>query len=152
MFVIDAELKSFLEAGVAAQLGTASADGRPDAVNAWGPRVNPDGSVSIFIDTVRAPRPLANLASNPRVAVVFADPVSYRSVQLKGRWRSTSKPSPAEDAWVERHRELLASTLALVGDDPQAKRNTSFDDVTRIDFDVEHAFDQTPGPRAGREL
>jgi len=152
MFVIDAGLKEFIEGGVAAQLGTASADGRPNAVNAWGPRPNPDGTMTIFIDTPRAARPIANLAANPRVAVIVADPVSYRSIQFKGRWRGCSVPSAEEEAWVQRHRELLASNLALVGDDPESKWNTSMKELTRLDFDVEEAFDQTPGPQAGRPL
>ena len=152
MFVIDPELKAFLEAGVASQLGTASAAGRPSAVNAWGPRVNTDGTVSVFIDTIRAATPMANLATNPRVAVIFADPMSYRSIQLKGRWRGCSVASPEEERWVARHRDNLASTLALVGDDPASKSNSAWDELTRIDFDVEHAFDQTPGPLAGRPL
>ena len=152
MFVIDPELKAFLQGGVASQLGTASADGRPNAVNAWGPRVNEDGSMTIFIDTIRAAKPLANLATNPRVAVVFADPVSYRSIQLKGGWRGCSRPSAEEERWVGRHREILAAALALIGDDPASRGNTSWEELTRVDFEVEQAFDQTPGPQAGRQL
>jgi len=152
MFVINEELKEFLEKGLVSQLGTASAAGRPSAVNAWGPRVNADASMTIFIDTIRAARPLANLAANPKVAVIFADPVSYRSIQVKGRWRSCSMPTAEEEAWVARHRELVVASLALVGDDPDTKTNVAWDELTRIDFEVEAAFDQTPGPLAGQPL
>lgn len=152
MFVIDSEMKAFLQGGVASQLGTASAEGRPNAVNAWGPRVNEDGSLTIFIDTVRAAGPLSNLATNPRAAVIFADPITYRSIQLKGRWRGASRPTPEEERWVARHRDSLSAALAVIGDDPESKRNTAWDDLTRIDLDVDHAFDQTPGPQAGRPL
>jgi predicted pyridoxine 5'-phosphate oxidase superfamily flavin-nucleotide-binding protein len=152
MLPVDPELKDFLEGGVAAQAGTADPSGRPAVTNAWGPRVNRDGTVTVFFDTRRAGPALANLALNPRIAVVFADPVSYRSVQLKGRWRSTSAVSEEDRAWVQRHRELYASATVLVGDSPDSMRNMWGAEVTRVDFDVEAAFDQTPGPNAGLPL
>jgi hypothetical protein len=152
MYRIDAALKEFVESGVAIQVGTASDAGKPHAVSGWGARVNPDGSMSVFIEAKRAPRPLANLATNPKVAIIFGDPISYRSVQLKGRWRSTAVPSDADRDWVSRHRDLFASSTSLVGDNPNSIRNLWMDDVTRIDFEVEQGFDQTPGPEAGRAL
>ena len=72
MLPVDPELKDFLEGGVAAQAGTADPSGRPAVTNAWGPRVNRDGTVTVFFDTRRAGPALANLALNPRIAVVFA--------------------------------------------------------------------------------
>ena len=152
MYRIDGPLKDFLESGVAIQVGTASDAGKPHAVNAWGARVNADGSMSVFIEAKRASRPLANLAANPRIAVVFGDPITYRSVQLKGYWRSSARPSNTDLEWVGRHRDLFVSSTSLVGDNPNSIRNLWMDDVTRIDLEVEHAFDQTPGPEAGRTL
>jgi hypothetical protein len=133
-------------------MGTASAEGKPHAVAGWGARVNGDGTMSVFIEAKRAARPLANLATNPKIAVVFGDPITYRSVQLKGRWRSTAVPSEEDERWVTHHRDLFHSTTALVGDNPNSIRNLWMDEVTRIDFDVHEAFDQTPGPEAGRPL
>lgn len=152
MYVIDQELKEFLESGVALQVGTADLDGKPHGGSAWGPRVNEDGSMTIFLDTRRAGRPLANLAVNPRIAAVFAHPVLYRSVQLKGRWTATRAATAAETEWVERHRELFATNVILVGETPESVRNTWMTDVIRIDFVVDSAFDQTPGPNAGQPL
>jgi predicted pyridoxine 5'-phosphate oxidase superfamily flavin-nucleotide-binding protein len=152
MYRIDDSLKEFLESQVAAQAGTADTSGRPSIVNAWGPRVNPDGTVSVFFDTRRAGQPLANLATNPRIADVFGDQISYRSVQLKGRWLATAAATDAEYAWVQRHRELFASATVLVGDSPDSVRNTWGEEVTRVDFAPESAFDQTPGPNAGVPL
>ncbi len=152
MYSIDPGLKEFLESGVATQVGTASAAGKPSAVNGWGCRVNGDGTLTVFIDTLRAATPLANLATNPKVAVVFADPISYRSVQLKGRWRAASRATEDEERWVARYREMLFSNLALIGDNSDSRANTAWDELTRIDFDIEQAFDQTPGPQAGQVL
>lgn len=152
MYRIDAELKEFLESGVALQVGTANLDGEPHGGSAWGPRVNDDGTCTVFLDTRRAARQLANLAMNPKLAVVFAHPVSYRSVQLKGRWISTSAATKEDDDWVKLHREQFATNVVLIGDSPETIRNTWMLDVIRIDFAVEAAFDQTPGPNAGQPL
>jgi hypothetical protein len=152
MFQIDAALKEFLESRVAVQVASANRAGRPHSSSAWGPRVNTDGSVTLFFDSPRAGSHFANFAQNPRLAAVFGDPISYRSVQLKGRWISTSEPSEEERKWVNRHRQLFASAAVLVGDPPDSVRNMWMDEVTRIDFLVEAAFDQTPGPNAGMPL
>ncbi len=152
MFRIDTALKDFLESGIAAQAGTADLKGRPFSTSAWGPRVNDDGSVTVFLDAERSIRPLANLAENPKIAVIFGDPISYRSVQLKGRWIATSAPTSEERDWVRRHRERYASVTVLVGDRAEAMRNAWMEEVIRIDFAVDAAFDQTPGPNAGLPL
>ena len=152
MFAIDEELEAFLLGGVACQLATADLEGRPQAGYAWGPRVNGDGSLSVFLETRRAARRLANLAVNPKVAVIFADPITYRSVQLKGRWLSTSGATEDDQAWVKRHRDMFASNVVLIGEGPEAIRNMYMADIIRIDMRVEAAYDQTPGPDAGKPL
>ena len=152
MYDVTPELKEFLESQVAVQAGTADASGRPAIVNAWGPRVNRDGTITVFFDTRRAAQPLANLATNPRIALVFGDPITYKSVQVKGRWLATLAASVADLEWVQRHRELFASATVLVGDSPDSMRNMWGEEVTRVDLAPEAAFDQTPGPNAGATL
>lgn len=152
MYAIDEATKEFLEGGMAVQVGTANAAGRPQIANAWGPRINEDGTISLFLDSAGAASTLANLASNGRIAVIFADPITYRSIQFKGKWLSAAAPTEMETAWVQRHRELFTSATVLVGDNPEAMRNRWWQEVTRIDFQVESAFDQTPGPNAGLPL
>ena len=153
MYEFDPATKAFLEGGgLAAQVGSADANGRPQVAAAWGPRENGDGTLSVFLDTARAGRTLANLAMNRRIALIVADPISYRSIQFKGEWLTAAVPTEEERAWVQRHREVFASNLALVGDSPGAIRNMWMEETTRIDFTVHAAFDQTPGPQAGQPL
>jgi hypothetical protein len=153
MYQFDPDTTAFLDgAGLAAQVGSADPAGRPQVAVAWGPRENGDGTISVFLDTARAGRTLANLAMNRNIALIVADPISYRSIQFKGEWLTTAVPTEDERAWVQRHREVFASNLALVGDSPGAIRNMWMDEITRIDFTVRAAFDQTPGPRAGQPL
>lgn len=153
MFAFDQATIEFLQSpGLAAQVGSADSAGRPQMAPAWGPRTNADGTMSVFLDTARAGKTLANFALNRHLAVILADPISYRSIQVKGEWLGASRPSDSDIEAVQRHREAFASNLALVGDNPEAIRNLWMEDVTRIDFSVTAAFDQTPGPSAGAPL
>lgn len=152
MYELNDDVLEYLRGGIAVQVATATPTGRPQATNAWGPRWNGDGTITLFLDTAAAGQTLANLAVNGKIAVITADPVSYRSIQFKGKWLSASQPTDEEREWVKRHRELFTTAMALVGDDPEAIRNRWLDEVTRVDFEVEAAFDQTPGPNAGLPL
>ena len=154
MYLIDDELKSFLESGVVTAVATVSAAGRPHHAPAWGPRVvEGNRAVDIFLEDPRAETPLADLDETGRMAIVFAEPVTYRSVQLKGLKVEVAPATEAERSWIESHRERCLATLALIGDPAPVLRNLWIDSShTRVRIAVEQAFDQTPGPNAGVPL
>jgi len=154
MYQINDELKEFIESGLQVMVGTADMAGNPASTNGWGPYVHDDGrTLSVFLDEKRAGRTLANLGENGKVAVLMADPISYRSIQLKGRYLpGKGAVSAADRRWVDQHRQTASSTLALVGDSTAAIRNMWMEELVRIDVSVESAFDQTPGVQAGRTL
>ena len=84
--------------------------------------------------------------------MTVADPISYRSVQLKGVFVETGEPTEVDRAWVQRHREMFLIATTLVGDSPTAMRNRWLDDIVRVTYRPERAFDQTPGKHAGIPL
>lgn len=152
-FKIDRALKDFVESGVGVLVGTGDANGRPHLAYGWGPRVAADGaSVDVFIDSLRAGQTLSDVRANGRIAVTIGHPVSYRSVQLKGTVIAHGDATESDDDWVRKHREAFVVATSLVGDPPETIRNLWLDDVTRLSFTVEQAFDQTPGPEAGKPL
>jgi hypothetical protein len=153
MFRIDEQLREFVESGLPAVVGTANPAGRPHVAYGWATRVLDDrATMEVFLDSARSERTLANLHTTGRIALTLADPVSYRSVQFKGVFRDSGEPSDADREWVQRGREAFATAVALIGDPPSVIRNLWLDDVVRVTFEVERAFDQTPGPEAGRPL
>jgi predicted pyridoxine 5'-phosphate oxidase superfamily flavin-nucleotide-binding protein len=152
MYRIDDKLKEFIEAGPATIIGTGDAGGRPHVAYGWAPRVTDTSTVEVFLDTARAERTLSNLSDNKRIAVTFADPVSVRSVQLKGTFERRFEPNDADQTWVRQAREAFVVSTSLIGDPPTVIRNLWLDDVIGIVVNVESAFDQTPGPDAGRPL
>ncbi len=154
MYTIDDELREFIQSGVAVVVGTADDRGRPQLTYGWGPRVRDDRtSLSLFLDIGRADATLENLRTTGKIAVTFASPISYRSVQLKGTFLGMSDATAADRDWVQQHRDAFMTAAALVGDPMRgSSRNRWMEDVLRIDFTVEQAFNQTPGPSAGDAL
>ncbi|MCK9519110.1 MAG: pyridoxamine 5'-phosphate oxidase family protein [Dehalococcoidia bacterium] len=153
MYRIDDDLKEFLESGVAILVGSADEQGHPQLAQGWGPMVAADRvHMSVFLDTARAHRTLANLRATRNVAVTFASPISYRSVQIKGHFLDTATPNATERDWVQHHRHAFLTATALIGDPLAGSRNLWMDDVIRLDFSVDRAFNQTPGPEAGNPL
>jgi hypothetical protein len=108
--------------------------------------------MEVFLDAERAERTLANLTENPRIAVTFADPVSYRSVQLKGEFESRGDVTEADKEYIRERREGFVVSTSLIGDPPETIRKLWMEETIKISLRVEHAFDQTPGPEAGKSL
>jgi hypothetical protein len=152
-FHIDPALKEFVESGVAVLVATGDKERRPHVTYGWGPRVHADGStVDVFVDSVRADQTLANLRANGRIAMTVAHPVYVRSVQFKGRFQGIGEGTSEDSAWVQRHRDAFLVSTSLIGDPPEVIRRLWTEDVVRLSFVVERAFDQTPGPEAGKPL
>ena len=150
---IDADLKAFIESGVAVLVSTGDAERRPCVTYGWGPRVREDGrTIDVFLDEPRAGQTLANARANGHMAMTVAGPVSYRSVQLKGIFAESGDATADDEAWVVKHREAFVIETSLVGDPPDAIRGMWMDDIVRLSFVAERAFDQTPGPGAGKPL
>lgn len=153
MYVVGEELRELIESGVAVSVATADATGRPHLATAWGPRVGPDGTTaSVFIDRARSATTVEDIEATLRIAMTVGDPISYRSIQLKGTSLGCADPTEEDRDWVRRHREAFMVSIALIGDPPALGRNMWSEEVIRIDFLVEQAFEQTPGPDAGRPL
>jgi general stress protein 26 len=153
MYVVSDELRELIESGVAVSVATADAAGSPHLNTGWGPRIGPDGTTaSVFVDRARMTPTTDDLETTRRIAMTVGDPISYRSIQLKGTAIAVADPDDDDWEWVRRHREAFLVSIALIGDPPNVGRNMWTEDVVRIDFRVEQAFDQTPGPDAGRPL
>lgn len=152
MFTFTDDLREFVALPVAVLVGTGDSDRRPEGLGGWGPRVSGEHSLDVFLDAERADRTLANLRDNGRIAVTLAYPITHRSVQFKGRMREVAPPTPEDIEFVQTHREAFVVVTSLIGDPPEAIRAMWLDDVVRVTMEVEAAFDQTPGPGAGKPL
>lgn len=153
MYRIPDDLGALIHSGPPTIVGTGDNSGRPHVAYGWAPRVHPDRvTVDVFLDKARSDKTIQNLNANGRIAMTVAEPVSYRSVQLKGRFRDSGEPDENDKVYIQAGREAFAAKLSLIGDPPAVVRNLWLPDTVRITFTVEAAFDQTPGPEAGKPL
>lgn len=150
---IDQRLADFLQSGVIVAVGTRDARLAPCVTRGWGGRVCGDGaSLDLFVGRTVSQATLADLRDNGRMAVTFGCPISFRSVQVKGRCTAIAEPEAGDRDWVERHRRALVRGFAQAGISPGWVDRMRVDDLVRVRLQVEAVFDQTPGPRAGAEL
>ena len=98
---------------------------------------------------------LEDLRDNGAIAVVFSQPSTARTVQLKGTGVAIATASAGDLAAVASCREALAADLASTGFSREfALRllDAPDEDIVAVRFLPRSAFDQTPGPRAGAPL
>lgn len=134
-------------------VAAATNDGRPFATLGWGPRVNDAGDrLTVFVEERRATDVLRSIRENGRIAVTYGDPISYRSVQVKGRDCAVVPMAYGDEEAITQHRNTVASNFALTGDPLTGLRNMWMNDFIRLEFTIAEAYDQTPGPNAGRPL
>lgn len=150
---LPAELAAFVQSGLS--ISVCGRDERlvPSLAKGVGCRVRPDGrelTVLLFADAAEAVA--RDIATNRLIAVVFSQPSSNRTVQLKGRDATPVPATPADVALVRRHLALFAAEIAPMGWDQRYVDALFWHDPAQllaIRFTPEFAFAQTPGPNAG---
>ena len=153
------ELAEYVVSGVSVVVGTRDAQRVPEITRAWGPRVSRDRrSLSLCVALAGSRRTLANLRENGRLAVTFALPTNYRSIQLWGRCLGTGALNREDLAALAVHRDSFARLNETMGV-PRTVIETFWQRelqespvMIKIRFKAEQIFDQTPGPGAGSPL
>lgn len=154
--LLSADLLAMMVRGVSVNVASRDAALRPSLMRAVGSDVAPDGSrITVYLARSQSGQLLQDIASTGQLAVVFSQPSTHRSVQVKAT-AATLRPA------VEADRDVLARYLASmerevanVGFPPPLTRAMlahRLEDVVAVTFTPQEAFDQTPGPRAGKSL
>lgn len=142
--------------GVSVSVGSASAVLRPSITRGIGCRLAPERTrVSVFVVAEQSRELLDDVRDTLRVAVVFSQPSSHRTLQLKGRDACVEALAPGDRALIERYGRAFSAELGAVGFGPlftHALIDSAGGEVVAISFTPCAAFDQTPGPRAGEPL
>ncbi len=143
----------FIESGVSMLVGTRDAALRPSCTRALGARVHPErSSLTVYLPAWAAPRLVADLEQNGRIAIAFSRPISHQTIQVKGRAGSWRASGEADRAVQERYLAALLEQLHAVGLPRSLGRRLHWWPSVAVDVEIEAIFLQTPGPDAGRRL
>ncbi|HUS30361.1 MAG TPA: pyridoxamine 5'-phosphate oxidase family protein [Kofleriaceae bacterium] len=147
------ELVAFAHGGVSILVGTCSRDGVPDCVRGMGVRIWPDAChLTLIMPAKTGAQSIANLATNPRLAVTLSHIPSHKTVQVKGNVLAIRDGNADDRALAEKYRVLLAEDLAFVGQPAANTLRLGIWPCHAIDLAIELVFAQTPGPSAGVKL
>jgi hypothetical protein len=152
---LDAVHAAFIQGPVSVIVASRNAGLVPDVVRGCGCRVSRDRrQVTVLIEPGRTSSLLDDIAANGLIAVVFSQPSTHRTIQLKGTDARIVAVTAADRAAASRHREAWSSDLAGIGYSLEfaTALHGGAGALTAIRFTPAAAFQQTPGPGAGRPL
>jgi hypothetical protein len=153
---LEAAHAEFIQGGVSVIVATRDAGLVADAVRGCGCRVSHDKRrVTVLVDRVRAGTLVPDVAANGRIAVVFSQPSTHLTIQLKGEDASVVTPRPSDRALVASHRRQWVEELCGLGysrEFAEAFWGPLPETLVAVAFTPSAAFQQTPGPAAGQPL
>lgn len=154
--VLDSRVLEFLQRRLMVSIASRSADHVPSVVRCIGYRLfEAPQRMALFARTRDAEAVLADIRASGLVAVVFSEPSTHRTLQVKG---DDAVAGPLEEGdWpmIGAHLEAAVTELCPLGYTEAWVRKV-FEatpaQVQAVRFTPSSAFAQTPGPRAGEPL
>jgi len=157
--LIDDTQAAFLQGGVsisAASSGARSDQTFPSLCRVLACEVAPDRRrLTVLVSRTQAAQLLQDVGESGRLAVVFSQPSTHRTLQIKGENAWVGPVSPQQLDAVRRHRDAFVSEVVPLGfPDPLVRLllTCDDDDIVAISIVPVAVFDQSPGPRAGSML
>ena len=147
---------AFIQGGVS--IIAAGRDGMNETTvsRAMGCRVSADRRhVTVFLSAARSGALLSDIRANGIIAVVFSQPTSHRTIQLKGTDAAVVSLQDDDPHIWAAYREQFAAEVRPLGFSDAFVRVTfkaPSGDVVAVTFTPSAAFLQTPGPKAGTPL
>lgn len=147
---------AMMERGVSVIVGSHDAALRPSVMRAVGSRVADGGrDITVYLSRPQSRQLIQDLAATGRIAVVFSEPSTHRTVQLKASRVEMRNAGEDDVPVLAAYLASMEHEIRQVGFPPEITRAMfahQLDQVVAVRFTPEQAFDQTPGPRAGAAL
>jgi hypothetical protein len=151
--MLSSDVVTFIEGGQDSRVATCNARREPYGCRVIAAVIEPDGvHLTAFVPAQSAEPILANLRSNPLVALCFQRPTDDRACQIKGAF-VRARVATAED------RRVIDGQLARLGEQYgqlalpwEVVSGWSVWPAVAVTIQVNAVFDQTPGPGAGAPL
>jgi hypothetical protein len=142
--------------GISMTASSRGAGRRPELGRVHGCRVAADRSrVTVLLPGDQYPGLIEALRASRAVAVVFSQPTTHRTIQLKGTDAEVESPDAADRELARRCMEGFVAELAALRYDENVLRAAVWFEpqaLVAVSFTPCAAFQQTPGPRAGAPL
>ncbi len=150
------ELLGMMDRGVSVIVGSRDHALRPSVMRAVGSSVAADGRrITVYVSRRQSRQLVLDVAATGHVAVVFSEPATHRTVQVKSTRAELRNAEAADEPILARYLASMEHEIQRVGYAPHMTRamlSHRLDDLVAISFEPEQAFDQTPGPKAGALL
>jgi len=147
---------AMIDKGVSAIVASRNAANRPSLMRAVGAGISADGTeITVYLSRSQSRQLLQDVAATGHVAVVFSEPLSHRTVQVKAKAAQLRAADDSDLPLLRRYLASMEREVACVGFDAvfvRAMLACRLEDTVAIRFAPSQAFDQTPGPRAGSAL
>ena len=153
---LDPDHLRFMTGGVSINTASSGASGLPSQCRAFGCRVDDAGRrIRVFLSGAQAADLLRDVGQSRALAVVFSDPPTHRTIQIKGRDARVERLAPGDPAVVAAYRTAFVACLRPLGfTEPMVRAllDCPDADLVAVAFTPEAAFNQTPGAQAGTPL
>ncbi|VTU32345.1 hypothetical protein H6CHR_03780 [Variovorax sp. PBL-H6] len=147
---------AMIDKGVSAIVASRNAANRPSLMRAVGAGISADGAeVTVYLSRSQSRQLLQDVAATGQIAVVFSEPLSHRTVQVKARAARMRAADESDLPLLRRYLASMEYEVRCVGFDARFVRAMlacPLEDMVAIHFRPAQGFDQTPGPRAGSPL
>ena len=141
---------------ISSAIASRDASNQPSLTKCLAVRVRGDqGTVEVFVDADRSAELLRDLRAGNPIALVCSEPMSHRTIQVKGTRAEIGPLGPDDQKFVAAKVDAIVAHIAPLGyPEPGLRTYFSFTPaaLTRIVFSASAAFLQTPGPGAGAPL
>ena len=152
---LDAGHAAFIQGPVSVIVASRNAELVADVVRGCGCRVSRDRrQLTVLVEPGRASTLLDDVAANGMIAVVFSQPSTHQTIQLKGTDARVVRVTAADRAAARQHLRDWSADLGRIGFDApfSAALHGGTGELAAIRFTPTAAFQQTPGPAAGQPL
>jgi len=154
--VLDAASADFITHHVSILVASCNHARVPSITRAFGCRVSPDRRAgTLFLSVPRSTAVLRDLRDGGAIAVVFSRPSTHETLQLKSVRATIEKVKPADRAHMRTYGDSLAEDIREIGwVEPFVSALVAVldEEAVSVTFSPTAAFNQTPGPAAGRRL
>jgi hypothetical protein len=153
---LDEANAAFIRCGVMVSVASRDARHVASVARALGCRVAPDRQrVTAFLPASQCGQLLRDLRDTGTIAVVFTQPSTHRTIQLKGTDAAVGPVEAGDTALIDANVAALVDDLAVLGYGELFVRTAlAYEppDLVAATFTPSAAFAQTPGPQAGKRL